>query len=170
MLLQLATPRTQQSLSAHEEVWDASMDGIVRSLQGLPDSRSLLVAYGDAGYVIYRSHVRHLDLVGLNDTRIAHSKNDQERLGILLNEQPDLLLLPATPLDSCYALVEQAFGATHDTRFIPVAMTSAFPYPLVYFVNLTSPRANELRRALDEQIGTQEHSTSALQPAPACLK
>src|ERR1019366_3021088 len=76
--LSVLTPRTLQALAAHEEVWDASMNPIVRELRSLPHFDSLHLAYGDAGYVVYKSGIQHLDLFGLNDTRIAHSKTREE--------------------------------------------------------------------------------------------
>ena len=165
-LIMFYSSRTEQSLAAHEDVWDASMDPLVSELKLLPHFGSLTLAYGDAGYVVYKSGIRHVDLVGLNDTRIAHARTAGERMNILLSENPDILLLPAKEEDSCYRLVEDAYGVARTNQFIPIAYTQAFPYPLVLYLNNRSPFANEIPLSIDRRLSV----TGTLQYVPVCLK
>ncbi len=132
----LESPRTRQSLQAHEDVWDASMDKIVIELKALPHFDSITLAYGDAGYVVYRSGVRHLDLFGLNDTKIAHARTRSERADVVRQEHPDLMLLPIGS-DSAghYSLVEDAYGVARDSEFVSAATIEAFPYPLLLLLD-----------------------------------
>ncbi|HWF45058.1 MAG TPA: hypothetical protein VG537_10485 [Candidatus Kapabacteria bacterium] len=160
------SPRTEQSLAAHEEVWDANMDHIVSELKLLPHFDSLTLGYGDAGYVVYKSGIRHLDLVGLNDTRIAHAGSLQERANVVLSEHPDVLLLPATSTDSCYHLVEDAYGLAQTNLFTPTASLDAFPYRLVLYVNPRSPYAAGLQSYVEHRM---HDSHNFLQPSP-CLQ
>src|SRR5665213_1685722 len=44
--LSMLSPRTKQSLDAHAEIWDASMDRLVNELRLLPHLDSLRLAYG----------------------------------------------------------------------------------------------------------------------------
>jgi arabinofuranosyltransferase len=159
-------PRTEQSLSAHEEVWDANMDDIISELKLLPHFDSLTLGYGDAGYVVYKSGIRHLDLVGLNDTRIAHARSAQERSDVILSEHPDVLLLPATSADSCYHLVEDAYGLARTDLFTPTASLDAFPYRLVLYINAQSPFAADIQSYVQYRL----HSTHTLLQATPCLR
>lgn len=162
-ILTVRSPRTAQSLAAHEEVWDASMDHIVTELRLLPHADSLTLAYGDAGYVVYKSGIRHLDLFGLNDSRIARVRARDERAAIIRSERPDLLLLPITDSNGKTALVEDAYGVVKDSTFRGVASFSAFPYKLVLLLNSQSPRYLECCAAISARMQT---TGNFYQPAP----
>jgi hypothetical protein len=162
IMLSVFTSRTQQALVAHEEVWDASMDPIVRALRSLPHSDSLKFAYGDAGYVVYKSDVHHIDLFGLNDTRIAHAHAVAERATVLHSEQPDIMLLPVYSRDTG-GWVEDAYGLARTPFFEAVAATEAFPYPLVWILNINSPYYNDLKREFLRQCNEKE---TGMLPAP----
>ncbi len=155
------SPRSQQGLSAHEEVWDASMNPIVRELRSLPHSDSLQFAYGDAGYVVYQSGVRHLDLFGLNDNHIAHARTKAERAAIIRSERPDLLLVPIYSRDNP-AFVEDAYGLARTPLFEPLACTDAFPYPLVWLVNTESPYYFDCKQAMLRQASRNENNLHAV--------
>ncbi len=163
-ILMLRSPRTVQSLAAHEEVWDASMDGIVTELRMLPHFDSLTLAYGDAGYVVYKSGIRHLDLFGLNDTRIANSRTRDERAAVVRSEHPDLLLLPVRDSGGHTTLVEDAYGVARDSSLLPVASFSVFPFKLALLLNLQSPWAHDCSNAIAARI---KLSGGALLPPPA---
>ena len=168
ILLMSYSPRTRQSLIAHEELWDANMDHLVHELKLLPHFDSLTLAYGDAGYIIYKSGIKHLDLFGLNNTPIAHARgNSLECATIVSSENPDIILLPAKPEDSCYRLVEDAYGIARTNLYTPAASFDAFPYRLVLYIGIRSPFANDLNASIGRELHT---SVSFLQPAPRCLK
>ncbi len=159
--ISMFSPRTQQGIAAHEEAWDASMDPIVRELRSLPHSDSLQLAYGDAGYVVYRSGIRHIDLFGLNDTRIAHARTKAERAAIISFEQPDIMLLPVysqdkSPGDSI-AWVEDAHGLGRSPSFEPVARINAFPYTLVWLLNINSPYYADCKTEIARQLNTKQN-------------
>ncbi len=162
IMLSVFSPRTQQALAAHEEVWDASMDPIVRVLRTLPHSDSLQFAYGDAGYVVYKSDVHHIDLFGLNDTRIAHAHTIAERGEILRAEQPDIMLLPVYSRDTG-GWVEDAYGLARSPSFEAVATTEAFPYPLVWLLNVNSPFYIDCKREFLRQLNEKGNG---MLPAP----
>ena len=164
--LAFISPRTEQSLTAHEDVWDQSMDRIVNVLKMFPNSDSLRFAYGDAGYVVYRTGISHIDLFGLNDTRIAHAKTARERRTIVLQEQPDILLLPvrSTKGVNGYEWVEDAYGIARDTTFETSAMMKAFPYPLAWMINKNSPYYLSCKHIFEMEI---KRPGSYLLPAPA---
>jgi arabinofuranosyltransferase len=158
-VLSIFSPRTQQGFAAHEEAWDASMDPIVRELKSLSHFDSLLLAYGDAGYVVYQSGIRHIDLFGLNDTRIAHARTRAERAAIISSERPDIMLLPVysdggSSRDSI-AWVEDAYGLARTPSFEAVATTEAFPYPLVWLLNVKSPYYFDCKTEIARQIQTK---------------
>ncbi len=156
------SPRTQQAMAAHEDVWDASMGRIVQALKLLPHAESLTLGYGDAGYVVYRSGLRHIDLFGLNDTRIAHARSTTERANILLSEKPDVLLLPVYSLDTG-GWVEDAYGAARMPTFVAVATTNAFPHPLAWVLNMQSPYYEECKMEITREL---RDSSSYLKTAP----
>jgi arabinofuranosyltransferase len=155
--LSMASPRTQQALDAHEEAWDASMDPIVHVLTSLPHFDSLRFAYGDAGYVVYRSGINHIDLFGLNDTRIAHARTRVERASIIRSERPDVMLLPVyykerpSRFDSI-AWVEDAYGLARTSSFDAVASTKAFPYKLVWLLNTNSPYYQDCKETIEHEL------------------
>ncbi|HET6401625.1 MAG TPA: hypothetical protein VFH95_09525 [Candidatus Kapabacteria bacterium] len=161
--LSMLSPRTKQSLDAHEEIWDASMDPIVTDLRLLPHLDSLRLAYGDAGYVVYKSGVHHIDLFGLNDARIAHARTVAMRESIVQSERPDILLLPIYSRDSCEDFVEDAYGLARTNEFEPVASTGAFPFRLVWMLNVRSPYYADCKQAIWQRVGD---STGAFDPAP----
>lgn len=163
LTLSVLSPRTKQSRDAHEEIWDASMDRIVNELRLLPHLGSLWLAYGDAGYVVYKSGIQHIDLFGLNDTRIAHAHTVLKREAIVKSEQPDILLLPIYSRDSCEDWVEDAYGLARTKEFEPVASTGAFPFRLVWLLNVNSPYYADCKHAMLQRIGD---SSIALDPAP----
>lgn len=146
------SPRTRESLFAHEDIWDASMERIAMSLRALPESRALTLAYGDAGYVVYRSGLRHLDLFGLNDTRIAHARSTERRADIVRSERPDLMLLPIRDSSGCNVFVEDAYGVANDSTYEPIAACDVFPYKLVLLSNRGSQHANDIALAIDQQL------------------
>jgi hypothetical protein len=119
------------------------MDPIIRVLQSLPHFDSLRFAYGDAGYVVYRSGIYHIDLFGLNDTRIAHARTRAERAAIIRSEQPDVMLLPVysdkQSSGDSIAWVEDAYGLARTSSFEAVASSEAFPYTLVWLLNSNRP-------------------------------
>ncbi|MDP4199428.1 MAG: hypothetical protein Q8922_09870 [Bacteroidota bacterium] len=161
-VVMLRSPRTTQSLAAHEEIWDASMDRIVTELRLLPHVDSLMLAYGDAGYVVYKSGIRHLDLVGLNDTRIAHARTREDRAAIVRDQRPDLLLLPVQTSDGRSVLVEDGYGTAPDSSFQPVGSFVVFPYRLVLFLNKNTPWPD-----LSDSIAVRIRTTgSFLSPPP----
>ena len=141
-------PRTKQALDAHEEIWDANVDHVVSALRSLPHFDSLRLAYGDAGYVVYKSGIQHLDLFGLNHTRIAHARSISERASIVNSEHPDMLLLPIYRRDSCYAWVEDAYGLARTPAFEPVASIDAFPFVLVLALDRESPFYRDCRTSI----------------------
>ncbi len=148
LALSYLSPRSLQAFHAHEEVWDASMDKVVEKLRQLPDIDSLTIAYGDAGYVVYKSGVRHLDLFGLNDTRIAHAKTRGERAAIVVSEQPDVLMLPVRRSDTGYVMVEDAYGLARAPQFTRVGVIDAFPFPIAFYLNGQSRYASRLALSL----------------------
>ncbi len=166
----ILSPRTKQSLAAHEEIWDASMNPIVRELRLLPHFDSLRLAYGDAGYVVYKSGIHHIDLFGLNDTRIAHAHSIAMREAIVQSERPDILLLPvyshdrSSMRDSCEDFVEDAYGLARTREFEPIASTDAFPFRLVWLLNIHSRYYADCKREMLRRI---TDSTGALDPPPA---
>ncbi len=162
--ISLLTPRTQQSLAAHEDVWDRSMDGMISELKSLPHFDSLRFGYGDAGYVVYKSGISHIDLFGLNDTRIAHARSIGERKKVLEEEKPDIVLLPIKQSGSDYEWVEDADGLVRDSAFIPVAITEAFPYSLAWVLNSRSPYYFDCRSEIERAI---QNSKGYLRPAPS---
>ncbi len=161
--LSMLSPRTKQSLAAHEEIWDASMDRIVAEIRMLPHMDSLRLAYGDAGYVVYKSGVHHIDLFGLNDTRIAHARTVAMRESIVQSEQPDILLLPIYSRDSCEDFVEDAYGLARTKEFEPVASMGAFPFRLVWLLNIESPYYSDCKLEILQRI---KDSTSSLDAVP----
>jgi arabinofuranosyltransferase len=161
------SPRTRQSLVAHEDVWDTSMDKIASSLRALPNSSNLMLAYGDAGYVVYKSGLKHLDLFGLNTTAIAHARSPQDRAAVIRKEQPDLLLLPVRDSSGCKVFVEDAYGVAHDTNYNPLASCNVFPYQLVLLVNSVSARKNDIHRSIDNQI---THGSAIWRQAPSLCR
>lgn len=161
--LSILTPRSKQALTAHEEVWDAGMDPIVRELRRLPDFDSIHFAYGDAGYVVYKSGIDHIDLFGLNDTRIARARTIAERALIVKSERPDILLLPVYSQDTCEAWVEDAYGLARTLEFSAVASTGAFPFRLVWVLDTASPYYTGLKREIVNRIGVPG---SGIDPAP----
>ena len=144
ILLVSLSPRTNQSLAAHEDIWDASMDKIITQLKSLSHSDSLLVGYGDAGYVVYKTGMQYLDLFGLNDMRIAHAKSREARAAIVKAERPDILLLPVRLSDTGFVLIEDAYGLARTHQFVANRYIDAFPYPLGVFVNRDSHYAADL--------------------------
>jgi len=164
--ISLVSPRTQQALSAHEEVWDASMEPIVRELRSLPQFDSLRFAYGDAGYVVYESGIHHIDIFGLNDTRIAHARTSAEKGTILSSERPDLMLLPVSSHDSCSDFVEDAYGLARTSSFDAVASTDAFPYRLVWLLNIHSPYYRKCKAEIVRRISDPTHYLGTA--APMC--
>ena len=152
MAIMVRSPRTLQSLKAHEEVWDASMEHIATSLRNLPESSSLTLAYGDAGYVVYKSDLKHLDLFGLNDTRIAHARSGDERAAIIRSERPDLMLLPITDSDHCSIFVEDAYGVANDSNYHPLCSAKVFPYSLVLLFNTNSPDAGHIESGVTREM------------------
>jgi arabinofuranosyltransferase len=165
LAIMVRSPRTTQSLSAHEEIWDASMERIASSLRALPQSSSLTIAYGDAGYVVYKSRLKHLDLFGLNDTRIAHARTPYERAAIVRNEHPDLLLLPIIDSSNCTTFVEDAYGVASDSNYKPIASCKVFPYRLALLLNQNSPLASKIVSA----VATQLSSGSTIWTMPPTL-
>ena len=163
LALSLLMPRTKQAFAADEEVWDVSIDPIVRELKMLPDFDSLHFAYGDAGYVVYKSGIDHIDLFGLNDTRIALARSIAERKKVVFSERPDILLLPIVALDTCEAWVEDAYGLARTKEFQPVSSTRAFPFRLVWVLNTESPYYGDCKRELLSRIGIPG---SAIDSAP----
>jgi arabinofuranosyltransferase len=159
----MLSPRTKQSLAAREEIWDASMDPVVNVLRQLPHRDSLRFAYGDAGYVIYKSGIHHIDLFGLNDTRIAHARSVSEREAIVDSEQPDILLLPIHSRDSCEDWVEDAYGLARTKDFEPIVSSEAFPFTLVWLLNVNSPYYEECKLTLLHNLKASENH---LRPAP----
>jgi arabinofuranosyltransferase len=157
LCLSFLTPRTQQAFAAHEDTWDRSMDKISAILTSLPHHDSLLVGYGDAGYVVYRSNVRHLDLFGLNDTRLAHAKSGVERAEVVQKENPDLLLLPIRTRDTCAELVEDAYGVARSGQYVPQGAIEAFPYTIVFYLNRESPRYGESVQAFERLLTDSTH-------------
>ena len=158
--LSMLSPRTQQGLAAHEEVWDASMDSIVSELKSLPHFDSLQLAYGDAGYVVYESGIRDIDLFGLNDTRIAHARTKAERAAIIRSERPDIMLLPVYSNNpssgDSIAWVEDAYGIAETSSFEAVASMDAFPYPLVWLLNTESPYYFDCKREIMRQLNEKK--------------
>jgi len=132
------TPRTTQAFAAHEDIWDRNMENVIEEIRHLPHYDSLLVGYGDAGYVVYKSGIRHLDLFGLNDTKLAHARSKAERAEVVVSERPDLLLLPIRMKDSCAEFIEDAYGVGRSDDFVPLAMMDAFPYSLTFAFNKKS--------------------------------
>ncbi len=161
--LSVLSPRTEQAFAAHEEVWDASLNPIVNVLRNLPHHDSLRFAYGDAGYVVYKSGINHIDLFGLNDTRMAHAQTIFARAAIVQSERPDVMLLPVYSRDSCEAWVEDAYGLARTNEFVPVATTPAFPFLLVWVLNRNSSYYSDCREWMLSRIGD---TTFALHPAP----
>jgi hypothetical protein len=166
--LSMFSPRTQQALAAHEDVWDASMDPIVHVLKALPHFYSLRFAYGDAGYVVYRSGIYHIDLFGLNDTRIAHARTREERAAVIRSERPDILLLPVyldkqSSRDSI-AWVEDAYGLARTLPFEAVASSDVFPYKLVWLLNTNSPYYQDCKLAIESGLAD---SSCKLQRLPS---
>jgi hypothetical protein len=146
------SPRTQQSFAAHEDVWDANMDHVVRELTLLPHLDSIRIAYGDAGYVVYKSGIYHIDLFGLNDTRIAHAHSVAERAAIVRSERPDILLLPIRlQTDGPAEFVEDAFGLARSSEFENAATIEAFPYTLVLLLNKSSPWYLECKNSISQR-------------------
>jgi arabinofuranosyltransferase len=158
------SPRTQQSFAAHEDVWDANMDHVIRELTAFPHFDSLCMAYGDAGYVVYESGINHLDLFGLNDTRIAHARTVAARRAIVLSERPDIMLLPIRMTsDSSAELVEDAYGIARSGEFESCATIDAFPYTLALFINRKSPWYLDCRSSIQKQV---EERVGYLRSAP----
>jgi arabinofuranosyltransferase len=154
LVILFRSARTEQSLAAHEEVWDASMERIATSLRALPNSSSLTLAYGDAGYVAYRSGLKHLDLFGLNDTRIAHAHTPAERAAIIQQERPDLMLLPIRDSSGCTVFVEDAYGIANDSAYWQLASCEVFPYRLVLLLNQESPNASAIESAFVHELSS----------------
>ncbi len=163
LALSLLTPRTKQAFAAHEDIWDASMGPVIQALQLLPNFDSLHFAYGDAGYVVYKSGIHHIDLFGLNDTRIARARSAAERAAVVRSERPDILLLPVYSRDTCEAWAEDAYGLVRTDEFQPVASMGAFPFRLVWVLNRASPYYADCSRAIQGRVGVPG---SGLDPAP----
>ena len=163
--IMMFSPRTEQAFAAHEDVWDANMDHVVRELTILPHHDSLRVAYGDAGYVAYRSGISHIDLFGLNDTRIAHARTFAECSAIVRSEHLDILLLPIRiGKDSGAEFVEDAYGLVKSSKFESCASIEAFPYTLVFLLNRDSPWYLDCKNAILHRL---HDSSSYLLAAPA---
>jgi hypothetical protein len=162
--LSMLSPRTAQSLAAHEDIWDRSMEPIIRELQSFPHSDSLSLAYGDAGYVVYRSGVRHIDLFGLNDNGIAHARTPAAKQSIVLSERPDLMLLPiAFDSGGRYRWIEDGYGLAEYAPMQPIAFIKAYPYPLALVLDTES----RFYRASAEYITSRVRDTSSsFQPLP----
>lgn len=89
------SPRAKEVLS-----WDLSeindrLAVISLDLRNLPSARAITFATSDAGIMPYYSRLRHLDLAGLNDNEIAHSRTEDEVIERILQVRPDILLLSA---------------------------------------------------------------------------
>jgi hypothetical protein len=154
MIILFRSPRTAQSLTAHEDVWDRSMARIAASLRALPQSSSLTLAYGDAGYVVYHSGLRHLDLFGLNDTRIAHARTSAQRAEIVRKERPELLLLPVRDSSEYTVFVEDAYGVANDSSYRPVASCDVFPYRLALLLDEGSRHFDSIQSAINKEIAS----------------
>jgi hypothetical protein len=164
----MLSPRTQQSFAAHEDVWDANMDHVVHELTLLPHCESLRIAYGDAGYVVYKSGINHIDLFGLNDTRIAHAHTGIERNSIVTSEHPDILLLPITlRSDSSAEFVEDAYRIARSTEYEPFATIEAFPYTLSFLLNRNSPWYIECKNVICRRL---KDTSSYLHPAASIYR
>lgn len=64
------------------------------ALGQLPDAAKITVAYGDAGILPFVSGVRHMDIVGLNENRIAREGKERGWLwivGYVLGSRPDVI-------------------------------------------------------------------------------
>ncbi len=64
------------------------------ALAQLPNVSQITVAYGDAGIVPFISGVRHMDIVGLNENRIAREGKERGWLwivGYVLGSRPDVI-------------------------------------------------------------------------------
>jgi hypothetical protein len=163
----MLSPRTQQSFAAHEEVWDANMNHVIQELTALPHFDSLRLAYGDAGYVVYESGINHIDLFGLNDTRIAHSHTVSERAAIVSSEQPDLMLLPIRMRgDSSTEFIEDAYGVARSASFESCATIEAFPYTLVLLLNKNSKWYLDCKNSIARRL---LDNTSYLRTVPEIL-
>jgi arabinofuranosyltransferase len=82
-------------------------------LRTSPYAQSLSFAYQDAGVVPYYSKMAHIDLVGLNDERIARASNAGQVLSYLEQQKPSILLLPMERPgegDSCWTIFRQGHG------------------------------------------------------------
>ncbi len=174
VLYSFLTPRTKQALAAHEDLWDVNMDRVVQELNMLPHRDSVRFAYGDAGYVVYKTGIYHIDLFGLNDTRIAHAHSTGERAAIVAEERPDLLLLPIYGVrrtgpdgirirDTCAEWIEDAYGLARSKQFEPVATIDAFPYTLAFVVNVNSTYYWELKNYLERRLN---NPSGNLRPIP----
>jgi hypothetical protein len=140
------------------------MDPIVRELKLLPHFDSLRLAYGDAGYVVYHSGIRHIDIFGLNDTRLARARSLDEKSAILRSEHPDIMLLPIYVRDSGTEWVEDAYGLAREPSFEAVATTEAFPYTLAWVLNTNSPYYQDCKTEL---IRTRTDSSGYFRSPPS---
>lgn len=94
------------------------------TLRSLPGADTISFAYQDAGVVPYYSGLRHYDLVGLNDSRIARSSIG-EIVRYLREESPDIVLLPTERPeagDSCWSIFRQGHGKMGELG--PMMLTS----------------------------------------------
>ncbi len=77
---------------------DTSFEEIYRQIapvfRSIPQHDEITLAWADAGVLSYYSGIRFLDVVGLNETRIAHAPNADAVLADIISTHPDLIIIP----------------------------------------------------------------------------
>ncbi|MDD2818506.1 MAG: hypothetical protein PHN51_06885 [Candidatus Nanopelagicales bacterium] len=132
------------------------------SLANYPSIKSVKIAFADSGLIPYYSHAKWLDVVGLNDSYIAKTKDKAKLIDCFFEQAPDLVLHPSDlggswitwghgPLGDCLSWANDP--RWDDYEYLGTVEGAAFgSYDLQVLVRSDSKFASTLRTYLNTSV------------------
>lgn len=155
-------PRAVEARSEHQEILNDRYKAIAAELNEIPGHENMTLAFMDAGVIPYYSHLKVIDMVGLNNNEIARLHDPLRIISYLDSVKPDMFFIPVNhlaPDDSCRVIIDFSHGLTYpvhrqlmyDPRFRDYKLLTIFNvavYDLALFVNERSPNAASIEGTL----------------------
>jgi hypothetical protein len=134
---------------------------IAQELSTFPGIESLRIAFGDSGVIPYFTGSIWLDVVGLNDSTIARTRNREQLVNYFFGFQADLVIHPGSkdftwityghgPLGDYASWSEDP--RWDDYLYVGTSKTDRSSYDLQYFVRKSSPYFKSLKDFLKTNI------------------
>ena len=126
---------------------------LAESLSKFSRIKETRIAYGDAGIVPYYTGALWLDPVGLNDSFLARTKNQDSAVDYFFSQSPDLVLLPKEKTGGLISFGHGPLGdysswaddpRWDDYEYVGTMLRDDAPYDLLFMVRKESANAEEL--------------------------